>query len=201
LLAQGAGVCVLAVLVGCSPGLDWRDVSLTEVDGLRVRFPCAPDEAEQPLPWPGEEAPRMARVHHCLAGGKTWVVQTVTVDDLAQVPPTLATWQTLLSGNLKQALGGAAAEVATVSEAEEVDVPGMDTDHPAMAHDLAAGPVQAPGEPPDAVPHTWRRVRAWHFAHGHRVFEVAVWSVEDHKPAQTGEDVTRPFFAGLKFPG
>jgi hypothetical protein len=62
----------------------------------------------------------------------------------------------------------------------------------ALSVNLMAGPL--PADP------AWRQVRAWHFFHGLTVFQASVWSSDDHKPHQTSEDVTRPFFDGLQFP-
>ena len=198
-------------LTGCSPALNWRSFSLEDADGLRVQFPCKPDVVERPLAWPASGESVTVRMHHCQADGMTWVVQTVTVDNVARVEPTLREWPATLASNLKQAIQGAADQAAAHGQArptvfevqgsEAIDVPGMTPMDVAASVDLAAGPVPAPGEPADARPHTWRRVRAWHFSHGHRVFEAAVWSIEDHKPAQSGEDVAGPFFEGLQFPG
>jgi hypothetical protein len=71
-------------------------------------------------------------------------------------------------------------------------VPHMTPSAHALAVSLMAGPM--PTDP------AWRQVRAWHFFHGLTVFQASVWSSDDHKPHQTSEDVTRPFFDGLQFP-
>jgi hypothetical protein len=179
----------------CAPALNWRAFTLEAGEGLQVNFPCKPDRIERPLSWPESGEAVVVRMHHCQAEGLTWVLQSVAVDDLGKVDPILRAWPAVLADNLRQATLGAVVEV---HPPEEIEVPRMTPNPLARAVDLAAAPPSGVGQ---AGAPAWRRVRAWHFSHGLRVYEAAVWSIEDHKPAQTSEDVTLPFFEGLQFPG
>ncbi|MEY2843905.1 MAG: hypothetical protein RI920_1942 [Pseudomonadota bacterium] len=188
------GVCLLALLGmgACAPALNWREFVLDGSDGLQVRFPCKPEMAERPVHWPDSGATLTVRMHQCQADGMTWVLQSAVVGSVDAVVPTLRAWPTVLQNNLRLATHGRVLDVRTPAL---IAVPHMTPSPVASAVDLAAEP--APGAPDQR----WRRVRAWHFSHGLRVFEAAVWSIEDHKPAQTSEDVALPFFDGLHFPG
>ncbi len=188
------GVCLLTLMGmgACAPALNWREFVLEDSDGLQVRFPCKPDRVERPLNWPDSGATLQVGMHHCQADGMTWVLQSAVVNSVDQVAPTLRTWPTVLGSNLRLATQG---QLLEVNPGADIAVPHMTPGPLARSVDLAAGPAA------DGSGQRWRRVRAWHFSHGLRVFEAAVWSFEDHKPAQTSEDVTLPFFEGLHFPG
>jgi hypothetical protein len=198
--------CAMWALAACAPALNWRESTLEKADGLGVLFPCKPDESERSLKWPATGQPVTVRMHRCEADGMTWVVQSITLDSLARVEPTLREWPAVLLANLRQAAqaqAGAASQgegpgasglpsVADVAPAQDVQVPHMTPSAHARSVNLMAGPMRA--DP------AWRQVRAWHFFHGLTVFQASVWSSDDHKPHQTSEDVTRPFFDGLRFP-
>jgi hypothetical protein len=209
-------VAAVGLSAACAPALNWREFTLSGGDGLRVQFPCKPDLSARTLTWPASGQPVTVQMHRCQADGRTWVLQTIHLDSVTRVEPTLREWPAMLLANLRQAAELAAharrqaaaagaqpdtltlPTVADLSPAQPVQVPHMTPSPHAQAVDLLAGPLP-PGEQGSGAP-TWRRVRAWHFFHGLTVFQAAVWSSEDHKPAQTSEDVTRPFFDGLHFP-
>ncbi len=183
----------------CAPALNWREFNLPDGDGLRVQFPCKPDASERTLNWPASGQPVTVRMHRCQADGHTWVVQAIRLDTVTRVEPTLREWPAMLLANLRQAAGVATvATVADLNPALSVQVPRMTPSAYAQALDLVAGPMPVDASGQGAA--AWRRVRAWHFSHGLTVFQAAVWSSDDHKPVQTSEDVTRPFFDGLQFP-
>ncbi len=214
--ALAAVVAVSCLGAACAPALNWREFTLAGGDGLRVQFPCKPDLSERTLTWPASGQSVSVQMHSCQADGRTWVLQTIHLDTVTRVEPTLREWPAMLLANLRQAAelaerarSQAAAAgvqpdavtlptVADLSPAQAVQVPHMTPSPHAQALDLLAGPLPPDDQGPGAQ--TWRRVRAWHFFHGLTVFQAAVWSSEDHKPAQTSEDVTRPFFDGLHFP-
>jgi hypothetical protein len=180
----------------CAPALNWREFTLPDGDGLRVQFPCKPDASERTLNWPASGQPVTVRMHRCQADGHTWVVQAIRLDTVTRVEPTLREWPPMVLANLRLAAG--VAPVADLSPSLPVQVPHMTPSAHAQALDLVAGPMPVDASGQGAA--AWRRVRAWHFFHGLTVFQAAVWSSDDHKPAQTSEDVTRPFFDGLHFP-
>jgi hypothetical protein len=72
----------LCLLPGCTPAFNWRDVTF---DGLPVSalLPCKPDRATRAVPLAG--APRQMVMAGCDAGGATFTVAVVTVQDASQL--------------------------------------------------------------------------------------------------------------------
>jgi hypothetical protein len=85
-IAQAApifiAIAALYLLPGCTPAFNWRDVSF---DGLPVSalLPCKPDRATRAVPLAG--APRQMVMAGCQAGGATFTVAVVTVEDASQL--------------------------------------------------------------------------------------------------------------------
>lgn len=75
-------VSALWVLAACTPAFNWRDVAF---DGAPVAalLPCKPDRGERTVPLAG--APRQMVMAGCEAGGATFTVAVVNVQDIAQV--------------------------------------------------------------------------------------------------------------------
>lgn len=73
---------LLWVLTACTPAFNWRDVAF---DGAPVAalLPCKPDRGERVVPLAG--APRQMVMAGCEAGGATFTVAVVNVQDIAQV--------------------------------------------------------------------------------------------------------------------
>jgi hypothetical protein len=85
-IAQAAHLLVviaaLPFIAGCTPAFNWRDVAF---DGLPVSalLPCKPDRATRAVPLAG--APRQMVMAGCEAGGATFTVAVVTVQDASQL--------------------------------------------------------------------------------------------------------------------
>ncbi len=85
-IAQAASIFIaigaLCLLAGCTPAFNWRDVAF---DGLPVSalLPCKPDRATRTVPLAG--APRQMVMAGCEAGGATFTVAVVAVQDASQL--------------------------------------------------------------------------------------------------------------------
>jgi hypothetical protein len=70
------------VAAACTPAFNWRDVGF-EGTPVAALLPCKPDRGERTVPLAG--APRQMVMAGCEAGGATFTVAVVTVQDAAQV--------------------------------------------------------------------------------------------------------------------
>jgi hypothetical protein len=77
---------VLAVLVGCSPVEDWRQVRLADSAALAL-FPCKPASQTRSVPLAGDAV--SMTLHACSAGANTFAVAHADVVDPARVTPAL----------------------------------------------------------------------------------------------------------------
>ena len=197
-----------ALLAGCSPALNWRQMDLSEADGLRLRFPCKPERAERNLRLPGLAEPLRMTMWSCEAAGATWVLSATRLSNVADVSPALRAWSSATQGNLAWADQRARQQI---QDAGLPDAPTL----PAWRQPGDAA-VQVPGMTPNPAAQGWRTqgfkpdgaagaqplaVDAWHFSHGLRVFQASVWRAESAMPLENGEDATQVFLRALHFPG
>lgn len=77
---------VCAVLAGCAPELDWRELRLDEA-GVSQLFPCKPSRQQRQAVVGGQ--PRVLVLHVCDAGGATWALSHLRVAEPAEVPAVL----------------------------------------------------------------------------------------------------------------
>lgn len=89
---------LLLALAACAPALDWREVR-PGAGRVLVWMPCKPDRVERSVPLPGG-APRPMQMLVCTAGGSTWAVSSVALDDPARVGPVLDGLRRLRAENL-----------------------------------------------------------------------------------------------------
>jgi hypothetical protein len=158
-----------ALLCACSPTLDWRQVRPVGL-GLEAMFPCRPATLSREVML-AQRRLAMA-MHACAAGGSTYAVGAVALDDVRDVGPALTALREAATRNV----GGAVTEVTTVQ------VPGA-------TPQAQAARVLLTGKRPDG------REVVEHlavFAHGHRVFQTMV--VGDRPDAEA----VSTFFDGLK---
>lgn len=73
---------VLAISSACTPTFNWRDVSFDDLP-VAALLPCKPDRATRMAPVAG--AMRDMVMAGCAAGGATFTVAVVTVDNASQV--------------------------------------------------------------------------------------------------------------------
>jgi hypothetical protein len=69
-------------LQGCTPALNWRDVTFDTLP-VTALLPCKPDRGERSVPLAG--ANRQMVMAGCEAGGATFTVAVISLDDSAQL--------------------------------------------------------------------------------------------------------------------
>lgn len=90
-------VITSALLVACSPALNWRE---TRIDGgLKVLLPCKPDQGSRPMPLMGQDI-EMQMVG-CEAGGAMFAVAHVKLGDAGRMALAQATWQAAMLANMQ----------------------------------------------------------------------------------------------------
>jgi hypothetical protein len=158
-----------ALLSGCSPALDWRQLR-PDGWGLGVSLPCRPADVARQVALAGP--PVELRLLACSADGHTFAIASADMADPARVDPAL------------QALGAAAlANVRGRVDAEQpAAVPGM-TPWP------GARRWQVTGRMPDG---TAVREQVLVFAHGLRVFQATVVG------PRADEALAKPFFDSIE---
>jgi hypothetical protein len=163
-------VCLpFALLCACSPALDWRQVRPAGL-GLEAMFPCRPATLSREVTL-AQRRLEMA-MHACAAGGSTYAIGVMTLDDVRDVGSALTTLREAAAGNVD----------GTVTEVTTFQVPGA-------TPQAQAARVLLTGKRPDG------REVVEHlavFAHGDRVFQAMV--VGDRPDAEA----VSTFFDGLK---
>ena len=86
-------VCSLATLwlVACSPSLNWRSVSLPELD-LAASLPCKPEHLERQIELVGH--PAQVHMSGCVADGVTFALACTVLAEPAQAGLALSHWRT-----------------------------------------------------------------------------------------------------------
>ena len=163
LLALGAAAC--------SPALDWREF-MAEGSGVVASFPCRPDRHARRVQLAA--ASRQMEMLVCEAGGATFALAFVDVDDPASVGATLTELRSVALSNVQ---GGA-------PQLSPMQVGGMTPNEAAVR-------MAADGRLPDGA-----RVRthAAFFTRGLRVYQATVIGTEPPLAA------VQTFFDALKFP-
>lgn len=88
---------MLALLVACSPALDWREVR-PEGSGAALLMPCRPASHARELALAGTRV--KLTLHACEAAGSTWAVAWADVTDPARVGPALQELRQSVLANL-----------------------------------------------------------------------------------------------------
>jgi hypothetical protein len=163
-------VCLpIALLCACSPALDWRQVRPAGID-LEAMFPCRPATLSRVV----ELAQRRLEMamHACAAGGSTYAVGALTLEDVRDVGPALAALREAAARNVGGSVTGTAA----------IQVPGT-TPHAQAARVVLTG--KRP-DGTDVVEHLGV------FARGNQVFQAMVVG---NRP---NPEAVSTFFDGLK---
>jgi hypothetical protein len=163
---------LMAVLAGCSPAHDWREVR-PEGSGLVLLLPCRPDAHARDVALAGRTL-KLALVA-CSAGGQTWAVAYGDVADPAAVGPALDELRTAAARNLGAGAAPAPAALAV----------------PGATPNAGSGRFAVAGKLPDG---TAVQEQAAVFARGTLVFQAT--AVGAQLPAEAAET----FFASLRFP-
>ena len=165
----GAAVMCAAMLVGCSPALDWREIN-PEDSGASALFPCRPENRVRQVNLSG--VAMEMHLASCTAAGSNYALSHVDVVDPLKVAPVLQELQRLAANNV----GGAP------SASGPYNVPGMAPSEWAMRLVVKGSRGDGASIEADAV----------FFARGSVVYQAtAVGSRLD-------EEATDTFFASLK---
>ena len=165
-----------ALLGGCNPTLNWRDVR-TQDATLMALFPCKPESAERKVPL--AEAVVTLKMLGCEAAGATFALAYADLKDASQAGSALDQLKTVTLGKLR----------AKVDHSAPFVMKGA----PTLPQSLL---VDAVGTLQDGTTPVRAQV-AW-FAAGHQVFQAAVYSPVNAESVQPAE--WEAFFSGLRLP-
>ena len=161
----------LALLVACSPTLDWREVRPVGSE-LKALLPCKPERVMRGLTLAGAEV--QFELLACQAGDVTWALASADVGDPARVGTALAELRRARSLNL--------------NGRETASTPAMVR---GLAMSSAAQRFTVVGHRPDGVAVTEESML---FAQGGRVFHAAALG------ASPAPAAVQSFFDGLELP-
>ncbi len=161
----------VALGVGCSPTLDWREVA-PQGGSLRVLFPCRPDHHARPMAIAGSKV--QLDMYVCAAEGATFALSLVDEVDPTRIRATLTELRESAVRNVQG---------ATVRH-EALQIPGMTANPEALR-------LWVSGRLPDGVA---IEEHAAFFTHGRRVYQATVIGA---RPAPQTVDT---FLGSLKFP-
>lgn len=157
-------------LAACSPGLNWRQVSL-EAGGLTLLLPCKPDRAQKTVPLGGQST--VLSMVGCEAEGAMFALSVADLGDAAQAATVLGQWQALTLNHMQAADPQSSAfKVAGASAA------------PAPLRVQARG-RQADGRAIEG--------QALYFARGSRVYQAVVYA------PRIAPEAADTFFSSLQF--
>ena len=163
---------VLAVLVACSPALDWREFQ-PEGSGLVASFPCKPDRHARNIDLAVQRVRMELLV--CEAGEARFALGYFDVAEPARVSQALIELRRLAAGNLG----------AKVDAALPAAVPGMTPNDHALR-------LRLDGRQPDG---SVLQEQAVLFTKGLRIYQATVLG------RQVSPDAADTFFAALRLPG
>lgn len=83
-----AALALAAITVGCTPSLNWREVSL---NGMVALLPCKPDHAERVLPLGAMDVP--LAMSGCEASGALYAISHVRVQDPSRMQAVYQDWR------------------------------------------------------------------------------------------------------------
>ena len=158
-----------ALLAGCSPTLDWREVRAPDSQ-LLLLFPCKPSVQERRVPLAGP--PVRLTLLACPAGGQTWGLAVADVTDPVRIAPALAEFVASATANI----GGVPSRAVPFRVLGATPNPGSQR-------------FQLQGTLPDG------RVVSMQvavFTHGSRVFQATVLGEE------VAPEATEIFFDGVR---
>ena len=168
-------IVAAGLLPGCSPVYNWREVSLDPAP-LRAMLPCKPDRAVRTVPLGG--VAREIAMSGCEAGGQTFAVASVRVNDASQGQAVIAQWRAATTAGMRSPAAGT------------VLVRSSGGGTPAVAQRSGGRLVKAGGEEV--------QVDAVWFAQGLVVYQAMV--LGPAKQPAAARESTETFLEGLRFP-
>jgi hypothetical protein len=182
-------------LAGCSPSMDWRDMTLADAHGLVWRLPCKPGEQVRTVQLKGLAAPVAMHVRSCQLGESTWALSYLTVPGPADVVPALTGMQAALRSNLDAAAALAPdPQAVSATDLGPAEVPRMTPQAGSRRWLYTLRRPDGLGRPMDMTVHTW------HFSHGLLVVQATAWQPAVDTGGQSGAELARVFGAGFHFP-
>lgn len=166
-----APLTVAALVAGCTPTFDWREVR-PDGSAVRAMFPCRPASHERSIVLAGTQV--QMRMFACSAGDIVHALGFADMADPARVGPALEEMARTARGNVNTTPGAAVQQPPAIT--------GM-TPHPAASQWRLAGTM------PDGRAVQERIV---FFSRGTRVYQAAMLGPQLDEPAQ------EQFFGGLK---
>jgi hypothetical protein len=160
---------LLALVAGCAPELDWRDVRAPDT-ALRAQMPCKPSAHERQVQLADSKV-RLVLLA-CSAGGQTWGLATADVLDPARVQRAL-----------EELAASSAANIGAQGAVTEPWLAPGATPSPAAVRQTLQGRL-----PDGKAVHLQMAV----FAHGTRVFQASVLG------ERLGAEATQAFFGALR---
>lgn len=165
----GALLFLTALLGGCAPALDWRDVRPAGA-AMQLQFPCRPASQQRQVPLAG--APVLLTLYACDAAGLTFALALADVADPARVAPALAELAAASARNVGAPASGGRAQ----------QPPGATPHAGNLRYTMA-------GQRPDGRP---ARVALLVFTRGTMVFQATVLG------EQLNDDAVETFFGSLR---
>jgi len=165
----------LAVLMGCTPALNWRDTRLGD-SALQALMPCKPDAATRTVQLQTDNQGRNAtlRMQGCEASGLQFTLAEMSVPDGIEMADALSAWRAASLAALKAQPSDATPQTWPLQGADAVPPP----------------------QRAEVTTSTHRAQWVW-FAHAHRIYQAAVYG--DAK-ASTLNEVAEVYFSGIKLP-
>ncbi len=164
-------LCMAAVLAGCAPALNWRDVR-PEGSGVQALFPCKPDVEERRVALAG--SPVRWNLSVCNGGDQSWALAHADVVEPGRVGPALAALQ-----------AGAAANLGVRTAASTPQAVAGATPQ------AASGRLRLQGQRPDGQP---VQMQVLVFARGTRVFQASAVG------AALADEAVETYFTSIHFP-
>lgn len=158
---RGALAAAAAVLCGCSPSLNWRDVRAAPAP-LTLMLPCKPDQGSRTVPFAGRDT--ALHLVGCDAAGITFAAAHAEIAPDADPQAVLRQWMAL-----------------TLSHVQAQGV----QETPATVQALPAVRVRASGRRADGSP---VYTEALYFAQGRRVHQAVMYARADTREARDAAD-------------
>lgn len=160
---------VLALLAGCNPTFNWREVRVD--GGLKALLPCKPDHGSRRMILAGQDVE--LQMAGCETGGALFAVAHADIDDVDKTVAAQAQWQAAMRANM-QAMAPQLAPyelkgAATRPQPVRLSAQGRRADGSAVA-------AQA----------------VW-FSRGKHLYHAVIYA------DKVGSDVAEPFFSGFEF--
>ncbi len=165
----------IAVLMGCTPALNWRDTRLAD-SALQALMPCKPDSATRTVQLPADHRAIDAtlRMQGCEASDLQFTLAEMSVPDGIAMADALSAWRAASLAALKAQPGDATIQAWQLQGADAVPPP----------------------QRAEVTTSTHRAQWVW-FVHARQIYQAAVYG--DAKASKLNE-AAEVYFSGIKLP-